>query len=125
MNSEQSYSIVNNILRSRIVVDIDCDAAQGSYFGRELGEARVVLALALIGVRHGGGLFLKVQIAEESLRGHNSEGPSLPPQLLGSPGCWGREVFRAGGQGTDAPDCVASGYWRTLSPADRKAVCIR
>jgi len=91
VNSEQSYSIVNNILRSRIVVDIDCDAAQGSYFGRELGEARVVLALALIGVRHGGGLFLKVQIAEESLRGHNSEGPSLPPQLLGSPGCWGRE----------------------------------
>jgi hypothetical protein len=53
---KQSYSIINNILRSRIVVDIDCDATQGSDFRRELGEARVVLALALIGVRHGGGL---------------------------------------------------------------------
>jgi hypothetical protein len=54
--SIQTYRIVNNFLRSRIVVDVHCDAAQGSDFCRELGEARVVLALALVGVGHGGDL---------------------------------------------------------------------
>jgi hypothetical protein len=68
---------------------------------------------------------VKIQIAEENLRDRSSEGSKPSTQLLGSPGCWGRKEFRSGGQGTDAPDCVASGYWRTLSPADRKAVCIK
>jgi hypothetical protein len=38
----------------RIVVNVDGHAAEGRDFGRELVEARIVLALALVGVAHGG-----------------------------------------------------------------------
>lgn len=41
----------------------------------------------------------------------------------------GWQVSPAGGQRrfvrADAPDCVASGYWKALSPADRRVVCIK
>jgi hypothetical protein len=41
----------------------------------------------------------------------------------------GWQVSPTGGQRrfvrADAPDCVASGYWKALSPADRRVVCIK
>ena len=49
----RAYCIVNDILRSRIVVDVYSDAPQSSDLGRELREPRVVLAFSLVGVRHG------------------------------------------------------------------------
>lgn len=40
---ESSYATIKNILVSGIVVDVDCDAAQGGYFGGKLIEAGIVL----------------------------------------------------------------------------------
>lgn len=50
----EAYRIINDILRSRIVVDVDGDAPEGGDLRREFREPRVVLALALVGVGHGG-----------------------------------------------------------------------
>ncbi len=58
-HNAQTYRVVNDILRPCIVVDVHCNAAQGSDFGRELRQARVVLALALICVRHGEWVFIR------------------------------------------------------------------
>lgn len=52
---ELAYSVVDDILGTGIVVYVDGDAAQGSDFGGELFQASVVLALTLVGFRHGGG----------------------------------------------------------------------
>jgi hypothetical protein len=84
-----TYRIVNNILRPRVVVDVNCDVAQGSDLGRELREAGVVLALALVGVRHGGGL-----VSEWNGKGKENEGEAegqwnwFSVQFHGSAGCW-------------------------------------
>jgi hypothetical protein len=51
-----AYRIINDILRPCIIVDIYRDAPQRGDFRRELREAQVVLALALVGVRHIAGL---------------------------------------------------------------------
>ena len=48
----ETYGIIYDILGSRIVVNIHGDPPQGRDLGREFREARVVLALALVGVRH-------------------------------------------------------------------------
>ena len=48
--AEETYSIINDILRPGIIVDINRDAPQRSYFRREFRKARVVLALAFVGV---------------------------------------------------------------------------
>ena len=40
----KTYAVVDDVLVSRIVVDVDCDAAEGGDFGGELGEAAVVLS---------------------------------------------------------------------------------
>lgn len=47
-----TYGIVNDILGARIVVNVNGDAAQGRDLGRQLVEARVVLALAFVGFGH-------------------------------------------------------------------------
>ena len=39
-----AYAVVNDILAPRIIVDVDCHAAQGRDFGGEFIETRVVLA---------------------------------------------------------------------------------
>lgn len=49
------YGVVDDILSSRVVVNIDGHAAQGRHLGRQLIEARVVLALALVCFGHSGG----------------------------------------------------------------------
>jgi hypothetical protein len=51
---EATYGIVDDVLGSGIVVDVDGYAAQGGDLGGELVEAGIVLPLALIGFRHGG-----------------------------------------------------------------------
>lgn len=48
----ETYRVVDDILGAGIVVDVDGDPAQGGDLGGELGEPRVVLALALVGVGH-------------------------------------------------------------------------
>lgn len=64
-NTEQetTYRVIYDILRSRIVVYIHGDAPQGRDLGRQLREARVVLALPLVGVRHvaGAGRYLSTR----------------------------------------------------------------
>ena len=80
-NGVQTYRIVNNILRPRIIVDINCDAAQGSDFRGELREARVVLALALVGVRHAGCLLRKIQVGRREFEGQQSRVLSLLPSF--------------------------------------------
>lgn len=47
--------MVDDILGAGIIVYVDGDAAQGSDFGGELFQTSVVLALTLVGFRHGGG----------------------------------------------------------------------
>lgn len=44
-----AYSVINDILGARIVVDVDRDATQGCDFGAELAEAGVVLVFAVVG----------------------------------------------------------------------------
>ena len=56
----ETCSIIYDILRSRIIVYIDGDTPQGRDLGREFGEARVVLALAFVGVRHVAGLLMGI-----------------------------------------------------------------
>lgn len=41
------YAVVDHMLVSSVVVDVDCDAAEGGDFGGELGEAGVVLSSVL------------------------------------------------------------------------------
>lgn len=43
-----AYAIVDDMLVSCIVVDVDRDAAEGGDFGREFGEAGVVLSVGLL-----------------------------------------------------------------------------
>lgn len=38
------YTAINNILISRIVVDVDRHTSKGGDFGRELGEAGIILS---------------------------------------------------------------------------------
>lgn len=38
------YAVLDDILAARVVIDVDCDAAQCGDFGGELGEAGVVLS---------------------------------------------------------------------------------
>lgn len=40
----EAYAVVDDVLVSCIVVNVDCDAAKGGDFGGELGEAAVVLS---------------------------------------------------------------------------------
>jgi len=40
----KKYAVLDDILAARVVVDVDCDAAQCGDFGGELGEAGVVLS---------------------------------------------------------------------------------
>lgn len=47
--------MVDDILSTSVIVYVDSDAAQGGYFGGELLQTSVVLSLALVGFRHGGG----------------------------------------------------------------------
>lgn len=49
---ERAYSVVDDVLGAGIVVDVDGDAAEGCYFGRELFQAGVVLAFALVCFGH-------------------------------------------------------------------------
>lgn len=42
---DELYTVINHILVSGIIVDVDCYAAKGGYFGGKLGEARVVLSV--------------------------------------------------------------------------------
>lgn len=42
-----AYSAVDDMLVARVVVDVDCYAAQGRDFGREFVEARVVLPVVV------------------------------------------------------------------------------
>ena len=46
---ERTYAIVDHMLVSSVVVDVDCDAAEGGNFGGEFGEAGVVLSVGLGG----------------------------------------------------------------------------
>jgi hypothetical protein len=48
----RAYSAVDDVLISRIIVDIYGYAAEGGDFGGEFVEARVVLLFALVGLRH-------------------------------------------------------------------------
>lgn len=48
-----THRVVEDILRSRVVVDVAGDAAQGADLGRQLVEPVVVLALRVVGVGHG------------------------------------------------------------------------
>lgn len=41
----RAYAVINDVLVARIVVDVDCDAAEGGDFGGEFGEAGVVLSV--------------------------------------------------------------------------------
>jgi len=50
----KAYRRIDDGLVPRIVVDVNCDAPQCAHFGRELVEARVILAFALVGFGHGG-----------------------------------------------------------------------
>lgn len=43
-----TYCVVDDILSSRIVVDVDCDAAQSCDFCAQLTQAAVVLALPVV-----------------------------------------------------------------------------
>lgn len=54
MEFESTYGVVDDVLRPRIIVDVDGDATQGGHLGRQLVQPRVVLALALVGFRHRG-----------------------------------------------------------------------
>lgn len=42
------YAVIDDILVPRIVVDVDCDAAEGGDFGGELVEAGVILPVAIL-----------------------------------------------------------------------------
>jgi len=46
---EEPYAVVDDMLIARVVVDVYRDAAEGGYFGGELGEARVVLSVGVAG----------------------------------------------------------------------------
>lgn len=48
-----AYSRIYELLVPCIVVDVDGHAAQCRHFGRQVVQARVVLALALVGLGHG------------------------------------------------------------------------
>lgn len=48
-----AYSIIDDILSPRIIVNVNGDAAQGRDFSGELVQARVVLAFAFICFGHG------------------------------------------------------------------------
>lgn len=50
-----TYRVVDDVLRPRVVVYVDCHAAERGYFCRQLLEPGVVLALALVGFGHCGG----------------------------------------------------------------------
>lgn len=50
----ETHGVVDNVLSPRVVVDVDGDAAQGRHLGRQLVQPRVVLSLALVGLRHVG-----------------------------------------------------------------------
>lgn len=43
------YAVVDDMLVPCIVVDVDCDTAEGGDFGGELGEAGVVLSVGQVG----------------------------------------------------------------------------
>lgn len=49
-----AYSVVNDILSSSIVVNVNGDTSQRGDLGGQLIETSVVLALALVGFRHDG-----------------------------------------------------------------------
>lgn len=51
---DNSYCVINDILRTGIIVDVDSDASQGRDFSGEFVEARIILSLALVGFGHGG-----------------------------------------------------------------------
>lgn len=51
-----TYGVVDDILGAGVIVDVDCDAAQGGDFGGELFQTSVVLALALVCLGHSGRL---------------------------------------------------------------------
>jgi hypothetical protein len=70
------YAVLDDILAARVVVDVDCDAAQCGDFGGELGEAGVVLSAAdggvsevFMGKGKGGVLFAGVGFGHGVLRG--------------------------------------------------------
>lgn len=42
---DRAYAVVDYMLVSSVVVDVDCDAAEGGDFGGEFGEAGVVLSV--------------------------------------------------------------------------------
>ena len=43
-----AYAVVDDVLVPRVVVDVDCDAAEGGYFGGEFGEAGIVLSIGWV-----------------------------------------------------------------------------
>ena len=49
---KETDGVVNDILRASVVVDVDSHAAEGRDFGGELVEASIVLAFALVSLRH-------------------------------------------------------------------------
>lgn len=46
----RTYAVVDDVLVSSVVVDVDGDAAKGGDFGGEFGEAGVVLSVGLGGL---------------------------------------------------------------------------
>lgn len=51
---KKTYGTVDDMLIPSIIVDVYRYAAQSGYLGGEFVEARIVLLLALVGLRHGG-----------------------------------------------------------------------
>lgn len=52
MKEGGGYAVIDDVLAPGIVVDVDCDSAEGGDFGGEFGEAGVVLLFAFVGVGH-------------------------------------------------------------------------
>ncbi len=52
MRRNSAYTAVQDILVPRIIVDVDCDAAQGGDFGGEFIEAGVVLSVTAMGISY-------------------------------------------------------------------------
>ena len=47
-----AYTAIQDILVPRIIIDVDCDAAQGGDFGGEFIEAGVVLSVAAMEISY-------------------------------------------------------------------------
>jgi len=50
-----TYRAIDDFLIPRIVVDVDCDSAQGGDFSGELVELSIVLTFTFVGFGHGDG----------------------------------------------------------------------